>query len=436
MPTQPESDLAYLINHPPEEALRYLSGKDRRVSWSWRDLSGPEHGKSFTVAKAMGLDLLTDIHQALNSARQEGRTERMFAKDLTPILQAKGWWGEKWVAHPDGGEQLVELGSPLRLETIFRTNMQTAYMAGRYKQMLENAQSRPYWMYVAVMDSRTRKSHATLNGRIFRYDDPVWAHIYPPNGFRCRCRVRALSESAMQRGGYELEKSSDYMVQLDQGEDPLAPSIALRLPGGRFAPDTGWDYNPGAAWSRWDKNGLLPDCLGGVAYAESDGKNCIQSLPGQKSWQEYGRSDLRDVGNDLRLPSPSLLKVGKDANEALQILQTALGVSKENPVRVVRTPVDLVIIRAEYLPHVVAKREHRREVTANYIVPTLESPYEIWLTEYADGFRKRYIGLFQDQRDLLSVVRESQDGSLLWNVIRMRDVELNRQRTGSLMWKK
>jgi len=52
-----------------------------------------------------------------------------------------------------------------------------------------------------VLDPVTRDSHAALHGKIFHIDDPIWQERYPPNGFNCRCRVRALTEKqAIQRG--------------------------------------------------------------------------------------------------------------------------------------------------------------------------------------------------------------------------------------------
>lgn len=50
------------------------------------------------------------------------------------------------------------LGSPWRVATICRTNVQTAYNAGRYAQQSAMHSARPYWQYLAVLDERTRPS--------------------------------------------------------------------------------------------------------------------------------------------------------------------------------------------------------------------------------------------------------------------------------------
>jgi SPP1 gp7 family putative phage head morphogenesis protein len=71
-----------------------------------------------------------------------------------------------------------------RLDNIFATNSQETFSIGRYKQLQEVKQSRPYWMYVAVMDSATRPDHAAMNGKIWHADHPVWDTWAPPNGFR------------------------------------------------------------------------------------------------------------------------------------------------------------------------------------------------------------------------------------------------------------
>ncbi len=105
---------------------------------------------------------------------------------------------------------------------------------------------------------------------------------------------------------------------------------------------------------------------------------------------------------------------------------------------VIRTPIEEVAIRPEWLPHAVAKRLDARERYANYVLATLIAPFEIWLTAYEDGtYRKRYIGVFQADKDLLVVLRENRDGSLYWELYNLMQRDgrgLNRVREGVLLY--
>lgn len=113
------------------------------------------------------------------------------------------------------------------------------------------AADRPYWEYVAVMDAKTRPTHAALNGIVFRYDDPFWRSHFPPNGFNCRCRTAALSESALKRSGAKVESSAGNMSTtyepLSKGSNEKVPVTTFHDPvtGMDIAPDKGWSYCPG-----------------------------------------------------------------------------------------------------------------------------------------------------------------------------------------------
>ena len=172
---------------PPEEALAWFQAKGYAITWGWRDMDAAAHARAFTVAGVTKLDVLADIRGELTRTMQEGTTLADFKKRLIPRLQTKGWWGKQAQTDMDTGEMRGKGLTPRRLETIFRANVQSAYMAGRWKQQIEDANNRPWWQYVAILDGRTRPQHAALNGRIFRYDDPFWRSHYPPNGFNCRC---------------------------------------------------------------------------------------------------------------------------------------------------------------------------------------------------------------------------------------------------------
>jgi SPP1 gp7 family putative phage head morphogenesis protein len=266
-----QPDLKYLIYLPPEKAIKFLKDKGYKFSWDWHEVWQDAHKKSFTVAKVMRSDILSDIREAVEKAMQEGQTLEQFKKGLAPTLKAKGWWGEitgkpeevreellkrKLVKDagviPDGDEIVtVKLGSPYRLKTIYRTNIQTSYMAGRYKTQAENTDNRPFWQYIAVMDRRTRPSHAMLNGRVFRFDDEFWNDFYPPNGWGCRCRVRALSEGNIKDRNLAVDSAEGQLSQemkiVSKKTGELKPVAVYTDPltWHKVSPDVGWSYNPG-----------------------------------------------------------------------------------------------------------------------------------------------------------------------------------------------
>ena len=187
---------------------------------------------------------------ALEKALTEGKTFREFSKELKPTLQKKGWWGEQIVVDSQGVAEKVQLGSMYRLKTIYSVNMQTAYQTGRYKTQYENVDNRPYWEYVAVMDASTRPEHAMLNGLVYRYDDPFWQSFYPPNGWRCRCRVNALSDYNLQKKNRTVSSSAGTLseelalVSKKSGEYKPVTVYTDPLTGKRVAPDVGWSHNP------------------------------------------------------------------------------------------------------------------------------------------------------------------------------------------------
>lgn len=253
-------DLGFALRLPPRDAIAYLKAKGYAITWNWWELWQEAQARAFTVAKAASADLLADIRAEMERVLEEGITEREFIRALEPRLKARGWWGRVVVVDPDGGAERVQLGSPHRLRTIYRTNAQTAFQAGRCRAQDENRAARPYWQYVAVMDSRTRPSHAALHGKVFGADDPIWQTVYPPNGFNCRCRVRALTAEQIQAMGLTVESSEGQLSTetVEAGLDKHTGEVIEREVTvwhgtdrvGRpavFRTDPGWAYNPGLA---------------------------------------------------------------------------------------------------------------------------------------------------------------------------------------------
>lgn len=88
-----------------------------------------------------------------------------------------------------------------RLDNIFRTNIQAAYNRGRWYQQQQTKSIRPYLLYDAVNDNRTRPAHKALDGIIRHIDDAFWDSHTPPLGYRCRCLLRSLTEEQAKASG-------------------------------------------------------------------------------------------------------------------------------------------------------------------------------------------------------------------------------------------
>jgi len=180
----PDSLAVGALGLKPEAAIKYFESKGFAITWDWRAQITLNNAQAFTVAKAMKMDVLMDIRGMVNNALNEGTTFQTFKKELKPMLQARGWWGKKEVTGPDG-RKVVQLGSPHRLKTIYETNTQSAYNAGRWRAQEANKENRPFLKYVAVMDAATREEHAAMNDTVKPVDSPFWNTYYPPNDFNC-----------------------------------------------------------------------------------------------------------------------------------------------------------------------------------------------------------------------------------------------------------
>lgn len=245
-------DLGYAITLSPKKAIAYFESKGFQLHFDTGAMEDAAHATAFTVSGILKQDVLADIHGALDDALKNGQTLAQFKDALLPTLTRKGWMGSGLNADEDGvleGKQLM----PYRLDTVFRTNMQSAYMAGRYQRMMDNVQSRPYWEYDAVMDSRTRPSHAAMNGRVFPSDDPLWDTFFPPNGYNCRCSVRALNKRDLDRHPIGLESSQGRLVTIQQPygmKGQTRPVTAYKDPQTQqqVTPDAGFHLNPGKGY--------------------------------------------------------------------------------------------------------------------------------------------------------------------------------------------
>jgi SPP1 gp7 family putative phage head morphogenesis protein len=203
---------------------------------------GAEHDAAFTVAKMMDTDLLATVQGKLQKALENGSTLADFKQQLIPELQASGWWGKKDVIDPETGKVVTaQLGSASRLETIFRSNLQSAYATGQWDSITRNAKVAPYLLYDAVDDHRTRPEHAARDGEVHAVNSPFWKTHYPPNGWNCRCGVIQLDKAEVEEMGLTISPAPK--VTLRSWKNPRT-GATLQVPEDV---DPGWAHNPGLA---------------------------------------------------------------------------------------------------------------------------------------------------------------------------------------------
>jgi len=87
--------------------------------------------------------------------------------------------------------------------TVFRTNVNTAVTAGRFRQAQDPDVRAvvPAFRFDAVGDGDTRDNHRDADGIILRTDNPEWRRIAPPLGYNCRCQVTLVTTAQLRRMG-------------------------------------------------------------------------------------------------------------------------------------------------------------------------------------------------------------------------------------------
>jgi hypothetical protein len=254
MPNAPK----FAIGIEPKDAIEFLRQKKMLAGKVFtKELHDSALARATTIARLSSLEMTKDIYQSLETAMREGKGFHTWKKELVSEFERKGWiFGKEpsirgidghLLADPKTGEYF---GTPRRLNTIYRVNMQSAYSAARYQRLRDNVDNRPYWQYSAVGDARTRPAHLALSGKVYRYDDPFWATFYPPNGFNCRCTVIALGDRDLKRRGIDKpDDSSEFLVEVERPADKQGnreKTVGFKLPDGTVrVTDKGFDYNVG-----------------------------------------------------------------------------------------------------------------------------------------------------------------------------------------------
>ena len=286
---------------PFSEQIAFFRRKLNLPTESWTDVYAAEHDWAFVVAGANRNDLVVDFRAAVEKVIADGATLESFRKDFDAIVAKHGWdynGGRNW-----------------RSRVIYETNLFSSYSAGRFQQLMEMREERPYWMYMhSEAVEHPREEHLSWNGLILRWDDPWWQTHFPINAWGCQCSVRALSEGDLKRMGRSGPDKAPPMEWEDRliGQRSAEGPRLVRVPKGI---DPGFEYTPGR--SRLESQ-MPPARDGAVGSAGAPGVpsaaplsplppprqfNSALLLPTGLPEQDYAEAFLAAFGATLDTPS-------------------------------------------------------------------------------------------------------------------------------------
>lgn len=182
-------------NLPYAEAVEYLKKRDVIKKVDYNKLSDKMRFRAFTASRIADGDLLKRINSELIKNVNDGKGLKDFLSlTKTDILNKIGM---------DAG------GQGWYWETVYRTNVQTAYNTGR---MMGFEEDKPLALhFVGIEDSRQTDVCHSLSNVIRPYDDPLWEKYIPPLHFGCRSTVRAI---------YDEDELPDEWSSLEEIEKP------------------------------------------------------------------------------------------------------------------------------------------------------------------------------------------------------------------------
>jgi Phage Mu protein F like protein len=215
---------------PPGEGLAFFRQKLNTPTQHWDDLWQEAHSRGFMVAGAAHAALLTDLRQAGDRAIAGELTVKSFRQEFDAIVAKHGW---------------EHNGAPgWRSNLIYSTNVSMANSAGRYARMTtpEALEMWPYWQYVHNTCQHPRATHLAWDGTILPANDPWFDTHFTPNGWKCHCEIRVVSERMMRRNSWTV--SDRPPLNLQPWRNPRTGEI-IQVPAGI---DPGFAYNPGKAW--------------------------------------------------------------------------------------------------------------------------------------------------------------------------------------------
>lgn len=188
-----------------EAAVRFLLARVPLTREEFDTLEAKYKSQAFVISRFTTARDIRRAQEDLSATLARGGTFADWRNNLDDVFAGLG----------------IEPANSFYLDNVYRTNVLSAYNAGRWEQAQRRMDIISLYEYHAVLDARTRPAHRAMDGTKAPPDHQIWLEWYPPNGYKCRCRVVVITKYVARRYGLT--------------EDPVMPAVK---------PDEGFDHSP------------------------------------------------------------------------------------------------------------------------------------------------------------------------------------------------
>ena len=165
------------------------------------EVSGGYRDYAFKIAGVEREELLKTVHAELVKAVEQGVSEADWAQTVNAAFDAAG----------------VTRLKPWHLETVFQSNVMTAYNAANWDTLHEPGIEELFPMYrvIEVPDARECAICKAYGGITLPANDPWWKTHWPTYHHKCRCWILALYAAQAAKAG--VVRASQIAPEPDAG---------------------------------------------------------------------------------------------------------------------------------------------------------------------------------------------------------------------------
>ena len=268
------------------------------------------------------------------------------------------------------------------LATEYATAYQVGQLSATYYRLLDQVKIFPYWQYKTIGDDRVRDSHRILHDAVFPVlvngkINPIWAKIFPPNGWGCRCYI--VPRMAAEITDAQLADSMAAWEQFKNSEDWAR---AVKDGFGINRADTKQVFQQSQFYAS-EPNNVLKKAA--QMYYQDWGLKGIRETQESKAKTDWNTSVGREVVDEF-------IERHQVSNRRLEIEDYAgrtLGFTKNT-------------VKTHTRPDVAKYEDRYKYIDA--IPEVLANPDEVWINDEAGAAFDTYIYLKYYRNDIVKVV--------------------------------